>query len=237
MKAQLVWCWVVMCLVQQSRPELGAHTGMARRQSVHWQTACYCRCYKCLCTICCKSCSRIGGLCWRWSPFWAEDDTAATSCSKADWFNWSRSGDIWECWIQQIRLILKINRSDIQNQWYDLVLPSLAATPRLLTLTAVGGSFGSHGCRPFNFARSKNWCRFRIYSGTMAYQGMISNLIFYLILMAGRYETFMRFYDLLGHAPPNFYRMILLFVNSFGGKSILCVSEGTFTSYLPPEST
>jgi len=43
--------------------------------------------------------------------------------------------------------------------------------------------------------------------GTMAYQGMISNPIFYLIFLAGGYETFMRLYDPLGHAPPNYYRI------------------------------
>jgi len=41
--------------------------------------------------------------------------------------------------------------------------------------------------------------------GTMAYQGMISNPIFYLVLLGGGYETFMRFYDPLGHSPPNYY--------------------------------
>lgn len=43
--------------------------------------------------------------------------------------------------------------------------------------------------------------------GTAAYSGMISNPIFYLILLGGGYETFMRFYDPLGHAPPNYYRI------------------------------
>lgn len=43
--------------------------------------------------------------------------------------------------------------------------------------------------------------------GTMAYQGMIQNPIFYLILLGGGYETFMRFYNPLGHAPPNYYRI------------------------------
>ena len=43
--------------------------------------------------------------------------------------------------------------------------------------------------------------------GTMAYQGMIQNPIFYLILLGGGYETFMRFYDPLGHSPPNYYRI------------------------------
>jgi len=43
--------------------------------------------------------------------------------------------------------------------------------------------------------------------GTMAYQGMVHNPIFYLILLGGGYETFMRFYDPVGHAPPNYYRI------------------------------
>ncbi len=44
--------------------------------------------------------------------------------------------------------------------------------------------------------------------GTMAYQGMIHNPIIYLILMAGGYETFMRLYDPVGHAPTaNYYRI------------------------------
>lgn len=43
--------------------------------------------------------------------------------------------------------------------------------------------------------------------GLMAYEGMIHNPIFYLILLGGGYETFMRFYDPLGHAPQNYYRL------------------------------
>lgn len=43
--------------------------------------------------------------------------------------------------------------------------------------------------------------------GLMAYEGMIHNPIFYLILLGGGYETFMRFYDPLGHAPPNYYHI------------------------------
>lgn len=42
--------------------------------------------------------------------------------------------------------------------------------------------------------------------GTAAYSGMISNPIFYLILLGGGYETFMRLYDPL-HAPLNYYRI------------------------------
>jgi Zn-dependent protease len=43
--------------------------------------------------------------------------------------------------------------------------------------------------------------------GYMAIEGMVSNPIFYLILLGGGYETFMRLYDPLGHAPPNYYRI------------------------------
>jgi Zn-dependent protease len=42
--------------------------------------------------------------------------------------------------------------------------------------------------------------------GLIAYQGVIQNPIFYLILIAGGYETFQRFYDPY-HLPPNFYRI------------------------------
>jgi Zn-dependent protease len=42
--------------------------------------------------------------------------------------------------------------------------------------------------------------------GTMAYNGMIDNPIFYLILLGGGYETFMRLYDPM-HSPPNYYRI------------------------------
>ena len=43
--------------------------------------------------------------------------------------------------------------------------------------------------------------------GTMAYNGMISNPIFYLILLGGGYETAMRLWDPIGHAPANYYRI------------------------------
>ncbi|KAL7505291.1 hypothetical protein ACHAXN_002775 [Cyclotella atomus] len=41
---------------------------------------------------------------------------------------------------------------------------------------------------------------------TMALEGMISNPIFYLILLGGGYETFMRLYD-PGRSPPNYYKI------------------------------
>ena len=40
----------------------------------------------------------------------------------------------------------------------------------------------------------------------MAYSGEIQNPLFYLILLAGGYETFMRFYDPT-RLPPNYYRI------------------------------
>mmetsp|Transcript_2828 Transcript_2828/g.5512 ORF Transcript_2828/g.5512 Transcript_2828/m.5512 type:complete len:400 (-) Transcript_2828:96-1295(-) len=42
--------------------------------------------------------------------------------------------------------------------------------------------------------------------GMMAYSGQIHNPIFYLILLSGGYETFMRFYDPT-RLPPNYYRI------------------------------
>jgi Zn-dependent protease len=77
--------------------------------------------------------------------------------------------------------------------------------------------------------------------GTMAYQGMISNPIFYLILMAGGYETFMRFYDPLGHAPPNYYRITAgqraaITAGYFGLAGVLFAAMAWNQQYkLPPE--
>jgi Zn-dependent protease len=42
--------------------------------------------------------------------------------------------------------------------------------------------------------------------GYLAWTGTINNPIFYLILLAGSYETFQRFYDPY-HLPPNYYRI------------------------------
>jgi Zn-dependent protease len=42
--------------------------------------------------------------------------------------------------------------------------------------------------------------------GFMAYEGYIHNPLFYLILLAGGYETFQRFYN-PGSIPPNYYRI------------------------------
>jgi len=43
----------------------------------------------------------------------------------------------------------------------------------------------------------------------IAYSGVISNPIFYLVLMAGGYETFMRFYDPASHIPPGYYNVTM----------------------------
>jgi len=45
--------------------------------------------------------------------------------------------------------------------------------------------------------------------GILAYQGMIGNPIFYLILLAGGWETFQRFYN-PQHMPPNYYKITTL---------------------------
>jgi hypothetical protein len=42
--------------------------------------------------------------------------------------------------------------------------------------------------------------------GLLAYSGEIQNPLFYLILLAGGYETFMRFADPT-RLPPNYYRI------------------------------
>jgi Zn-dependent protease len=42
--------------------------------------------------------------------------------------------------------------------------------------------------------------------GYMAYTGAFSNPLFYLIVLAGAYETFWRFYD-PHYLPPNFYKI------------------------------
>lgn len=42
--------------------------------------------------------------------------------------------------------------------------------------------------------------------GSLAYTGTITNPIFYLVLIAGGYETFMRFYDKT-RLPPNYYNV------------------------------
>lgn len=45
--------------------------------------------------------------------------------------------------------------------------------------------------------------------GFLAYSGAIQNPIFYLVLLAGGYETFQRFYN-PGHLPPNYYKISLV---------------------------
>jgi Zn-dependent protease len=42
--------------------------------------------------------------------------------------------------------------------------------------------------------------------GALAYAGAVQNPIFYLILLAGGWETFQRFYNPSG-MPPNYYRI------------------------------
>ena len=42
--------------------------------------------------------------------------------------------------------------------------------------------------------------------GFIAYHGLVSNPLFYLIWLAGAYETFQRFYN-PGHLPPNYYKI------------------------------
>ena len=42
--------------------------------------------------------------------------------------------------------------------------------------------------------------------GALAYTGAIANPIFYLVLLSGTYETFMRFYD-SSRLPPNYYNI------------------------------
>ena len=41
--------------------------------------------------------------------------------------------------------------------------------------------------------------------GTMVFNGMVSNPIFYLILLAGGWDTFQKFYNPAQHIPPNYY--------------------------------
>jgi Zn-dependent protease len=41
--------------------------------------------------------------------------------------------------------------------------------------------------------------------GAMVYNGMVSNPIFYLILLAGGWDTFQKFYTPAQHVPPNYY--------------------------------
>lgn len=50
--------------------------------------------------------------------------------------------------------------------------------------------------------------------GYIAYSGAVSNPLFYLIWLAGTYETFQRFYNPL-HLPPNFYKI------SMGQRAVL----------------
>jgi Zn-dependent protease len=77
--------------------------------------------------------------------------------------------------------------------------------------------------------------------GWLAYEGVIGNPIFYLILMAGGYETFWRFYDPLGHTPPNYYRIsamqrVAITGGYFGLVAALIAAMGVNQRYRkPPE--
>lgn len=43
----------------------------------------------------------------------------------------------------------------------------------------------------------------------MAYSGVVQNPIFYLVLLAGGWETFQRFYN-VNHLPKNYYKITTL---------------------------
>lgn len=43
--------------------------------------------------------------------------------------------------------------------------------------------------------------------GSLIMSGNMSNPIFYLVMLAGGYETFQRFYNPAAHVPPNYYRI------------------------------
>jgi len=57
--------------------------------------------------------------------------------------------------------------------------------------------------------------------GAMIYNGMISNPIFYLVMLAGGYETFMKWYDPHAHVPPNYY--------AISGKQRAAITGGYFS--------
>jgi len=77
--------------------------------------------------------------------------------------------------------------------------------------------------------------------GMLAYQGYIHNPIFYLILLAGGYETFQRFYNPAAYTPPNYYKItmgqrIALTSGYFGLISALIMAMGVNQQYRkPPE--
>ena len=56
--------------------------------------------------------------------------------------------------------------------------------------------------------------------GTLAFSGSIQNPIFYLVLLAGGWETFQRFYN-PGTVPPNYYRITPVQVGHIHRKEIL----------------
>lgn len=76
--------------------------------------------------------------------------------------------------------------------------------------------------------------------GLLAYSGEIQNPIFYLILLAGGYETFMRFYD-PHRLPPNYNRITPLqrgtITVSYVGLivALLAAMDANHQNQKPPE--
>jgi Zn-dependent protease len=77
--------------------------------------------------------------------------------------------------------------------------------------------------------------------GLLVYNGAIHNPIFFLVLLAGGYDTFMRFYNPHQHVPPNYYRITptqrtILTGGYFGLVAALVVAMDANTRYRkPPE--
>lgn len=51
----------------------------------------------------------------------------------------------------------------------------------------------------------------------MIYSGLIHNPLFYIIMLAGGWETFQRFYNPAGHRPPGFYKITPMQRGILGG--------------------
>lgn len=59
----------------------------------------------------------------------------------------------------------------------------------------------------------------------LAYSGAINNPLFYLILLAGGWNTFQQFYDPAAHRPPNYYRITPVQRVAIGGSYVgLCAT-------------
>ena len=56
---------------------------------------------------------------------------------------------------------------------------------------------------------------------TLLYNGLISNPIFYLVMLAGGWETFQRFYNPNTHTPPNYY--------AISGRQRAAITGGYFS--------